>query len=119
MVCRSENGHIAKATNWALEMAVKTLRSIPAYVEHFKKAFPGEKDVVTFENIARAIDELSTRNLIAQIGDGDNGAQRLGVTPAGCEVLARVVRERRRVGQFDRDLVGNPFTAISADPETA
>jgi EmrB/QacA subfamily drug resistance transporter len=45
--------------------------------------------------ITRAIDELSTRNLIAPIGDGDNGTRRLGVTPAGCEVLGRVVRVRR------------------------
>jgi DNA-binding MarR family transcriptional regulator len=45
--------------------------------------------------IARAIDELSTRNLIAPIGNGDNGTRRLGVTPAGCEVLGRVVRVRR------------------------
>jgi cytochrome c peroxidase len=38
------------------DRTVKTLRSIPAYVEHFQSAFPGEKDAVTFENMARAIE---------------------------------------------------------------
>ena len=37
------------------DRTVKTLRSIPAYVGHFKQAFPGEADPVTFENMARAI----------------------------------------------------------------
>jgi cytochrome c peroxidase len=34
---------------------IDTLRSMPGYVEAFAKAFPGEKDPVTFENLARAI----------------------------------------------------------------
>jgi cytochrome c peroxidase len=46
----------------AVEMAsnpartVKTLKSIPEYVQRFGKAFPGESDPVTFENMARAIE---------------------------------------------------------------
>ena len=32
---------------------VKTLKSMPAYVEAFKKAFPDEQDPVTFDNMAR------------------------------------------------------------------
>jgi cytochrome c peroxidase len=35
---------------------VKTLRSIPEYVDRFRKAFPNESDPVTFENMARAIE---------------------------------------------------------------
>ena len=35
---------------------VKTLKSIPEYVDRFKKAFPNEADPVTFENMARAIE---------------------------------------------------------------
>lgn len=35
---------------------VKTLKSIPGYVQQFGKAFPGEADPVTFENMARAIE---------------------------------------------------------------
>jgi len=34
----------------------ETLRSIPAYVEEFKKAFPGDKKPVSFDNMARAIE---------------------------------------------------------------
>jgi cytochrome c peroxidase len=37
---------------------VKTLRSIPAYIGHFKQAFPNEPDPVTFENMARAIESF-------------------------------------------------------------
>jgi cytochrome c peroxidase len=35
---------------------VATLKSIPEYVDRFKKAFPGEAEPVTFENMARAIE---------------------------------------------------------------
>ncbi|WP_454918403.1 cytochrome-c peroxidase [Xanthobacter sediminis] len=35
---------------------VKTLKSMPPYVESFKTAFPGEKDPVTFDNMAKAIE---------------------------------------------------------------
>lgn len=45
------------------ERVVETLKSIPAYVEMFKKAFPGEKDPVTFDNMAKAI-ELFEATLI-------------------------------------------------------
>ena len=38
------------------ERTVKTLRSIPEYVTHFGKAFPGESSAVTFENMAKAIE---------------------------------------------------------------
>lgn len=40
------------------DRTVKTLRSIPAYVERFKQAFPGEAEAVTFENMARAIESF-------------------------------------------------------------
>ncbi len=38
------------------EMVVKTLKSMPEYIELFKKAFPGEADPVTFDNMAKAIE---------------------------------------------------------------
>lgn len=38
------------------ERVVTTLRSMPDYIEHFKKAFPGEADPVTFDNMAKAIE---------------------------------------------------------------
>ena len=37
------------------ELVIRRLKAIPEYVELFKKAFPGEKDPVTFENIVKAI----------------------------------------------------------------
>ena len=38
------------------EMAIKTLKSMPEYVAIFKKAFPGQADPVTFDNMAEAIE---------------------------------------------------------------
>jgi cytochrome c peroxidase len=38
------------------EGAMRTIGSMPGYVEMFKKAFPGEGDPVTFENMAKAIE---------------------------------------------------------------
>jgi cytochrome c peroxidase len=35
---------------------VYTLKTMPEYVERFKRAFPGEPDPVTFDNMARAIE---------------------------------------------------------------
>jgi cytochrome c peroxidase len=42
------------------ERVVATLKSIPAYPGLFGKAFPGEADPVTFDNIARAIEVFET-----------------------------------------------------------
>ena len=42
--------------NSTRDRTVRTLRSIPQYVQRFAKSFPGEKDAVTFENMARAIE---------------------------------------------------------------
>ncbi len=38
------------------ERVVATLKSIPEYVKLFREAFPGEKDPVTFDNVAKAIE---------------------------------------------------------------
>ena len=38
------------------ERVVETLKSIPGYGPLFKKAFPGEKDPLTFDNVAKAIE---------------------------------------------------------------
>ncbi len=40
------------------EVVVATLKSIPEYVEAFRKAFPGQADPVTFDNMARAIEDF-------------------------------------------------------------
>ncbi len=38
------------------ERSVETLKSMPGYVEAFRRAFPGEKKPVPFDNMARAIE---------------------------------------------------------------
>lgn len=48
------------------ERAVKTLKSIPEYVAMFAKAFPGESDPVTFQNMARAIEAFEATLLTPQ-----------------------------------------------------
>ena len=37
---------------------MKTLKSMPAYIESFEEAFPSEEDPVTFDNFARAIESF-------------------------------------------------------------
>lgn len=57
---------------------VATMNSIPAYVEAFKKAFPGEKSPVTFANVGRAIAAfertLLTPSRFDKFLNGDNAA---------------------------------------------
>ncbi|MBN2232865.1 MAG: cytochrome-c peroxidase [Deltaproteobacteria bacterium] len=38
------------------ENVIRTLKSMPEYIDRFKRAFPGEKDPVTFDNMAKAIE---------------------------------------------------------------
>ncbi len=38
------------------ERVIKTLKSMPEYIRIFKKAFPAEKEPVTFDNMAKAIE---------------------------------------------------------------
>jgi len=38
------------------EQVIATLRSLPEYIELFKKAFPQDKEPLTFDNMARAIE---------------------------------------------------------------
>ncbi|MCX8084383.1 MAG: cytochrome-c peroxidase [Calditerrivibrio sp.] len=45
------------------ERVIATIKSMPEYVELFKKAFPNQKDPVTFDNFAKAI-ELFEATLI-------------------------------------------------------
>ncbi|MEZ5404316.1 MAG: cytochrome c peroxidase [Bryobacteraceae bacterium] len=56
----------------------KTLQSIPGYVKAFRKAFPGEKDPVTFDNMAIAIGAFERKLVTPSRWDrwlkGDSGA---------------------------------------------
>jgi len=38
------------------EQVIRTLKSMPGYARMFKEAFPGEKDPLTFDNMAKAIE---------------------------------------------------------------
>lgn len=42
------------------ERTVRTLKTIPGYVEKFRSAFPGEADPVTFDNVGRAIEAFES-----------------------------------------------------------
>jgi cytochrome c peroxidase len=65
------------------DRTVKTLRSIPAYVDHFKQAFPGQANPVTFENMARAIESFEA-TLITPRSRFDQylGGKQDAITPA-------------------------------------
>lgn len=61
------------------EKVIKTLNSIPEYVELFKKAYPDQKDPVTFDNMAKAIEIFEATLLTPNDGldrfmAGDNDA---------------------------------------------
>lgn len=60
------------------EQVVKVVRSIPGYVAAFKKAFPKDKDPVTYDNLAAAIGAfergLTTPSRFDRYLAGDKGA---------------------------------------------
>ena len=60
------------------EAVVERLNGIPAYPADFKKAFPGEKDPVTFDNFAKAVAAfqrtLISRGRFDRFLDGDKQA---------------------------------------------
>ena len=58
---------------------VKTLSSMPAYVEMFEKAFPNEPSPLTFDNFARAVEAfeatlITPASKFDQYLDGDENA---------------------------------------------
>ena len=70
---------------------VEVLKSIPAYVELFKAAFPGEADPVTFDNVANTIEVfeatlLTPNSRFDQFLRGDSNAlnetEKKGLKPA-------------------------------------
>jgi cytochrome c peroxidase len=71
------------------EQVVVTLKSMPAYVERFGRAFPGEDDPVTFDNMAKAIEAfevtlVTPNSPFDQFLEGNDGAlndeQKAGLT---------------------------------------
>jgi len=47
------------------DRVVRTLSSMPEYVDRFKKAFPNEADAVTFDNMAKAIEAFEATLITA------------------------------------------------------
>ncbi len=68
-------GEMAMASE---EAVIKTLSSIPGYVEGFKKAFPKESNAITYDNFAKAVGaferQLSTPSRFDKFLSGDNKA---------------------------------------------
>lgn len=60
------------------EYVIKVLKTIPGYVEAFKKAFPGEADPITYDNYGKAVGaferKLTTPGKWDQFVNGDMGA---------------------------------------------
>lgn len=60
------------------EYVVKVLRSIPDYLDHFKKAFPEDKEALTYKNIGNAIGaferKLLTPSRFDEFLKGDDSA---------------------------------------------
>ena len=70
------------------ERVIATLKSMPPYVEHFKRSFPNEKNPVTFDNAVDAIEAfeatlLTTNSRFDQYLKGDanalNGTEKEGL----------------------------------------
>jgi cytochrome c peroxidase len=66
-------------SNATADHVVKTLSSMPAYVEMFQKAFPNESSPVTFDNFAKALEAfeatlITPASKFDQYLDGDENA---------------------------------------------
>lgn len=59
---------------------VAVLKSMPGYVQAFKRAFPGEKDPVTYDNAARAIGAFERRLLTPARWDKFLGGDQAALT---------------------------------------
>lgn len=70
------------------ERAVATLKSMPQYVQWFEAAFPGEKDPVTFDNMAKAIEAFEATLLTPSPFDAYLNGDEDALTPAQKEGLA-------------------------------
>ena len=74
------------------ERVVATVKSIPQYVELFRKAFPGEKDPVTYDNIAKAIGAFERTLLLRSRWDAFLEGDDKALSPAEKAGLATFVQ---------------------------
>ncbi|MCS7266556.1 MAG: cytochrome-c peroxidase [Geminicoccaceae bacterium] len=70
------------------ERVVATLKSMPRYVEWFKAAFPDDKDPVTFDNMAKAIEAFEATLLTPSPFDAYLNGDEEALTPVQKEGLA-------------------------------
>ncbi len=63
------------------DRAVAVLTSMPEYVALFKRAFPGEKDPVTFDNMAKAIGAFERKLMTPSRWDALLNGDRSALTP--------------------------------------
>lgn len=70
------------------ERVVATLKSMPQYLQWFAAAFPGEKDSVTFDNMAKAIEAFEATLLTPSPFDSYLNGDEDSLSPAQKEGLA-------------------------------
>jgi len=100
------------------ERVVETLRSIPGYDPPFRKAFPGERDPITFDNVVKAI-EVFEATLLTPDAPFDRylRGERKALSPAEVAGLSLFLEkgcatchDGRNVGGADYD----PFGVVEA-----
>jgi cytochrome c peroxidase len=64
------------------KMVLAVLKSMPGYVEDFKKAFPGEKDPVTYDNLGKAIGAFERKLVTVSRWDKFLGGDQTALTEA-------------------------------------
>jgi cytochrome c peroxidase len=100
---------------------VATLKSIPGYEPWFRKAFPGDPDPVTFDNVARAI-EVFEATLLTPDAPFDRYLKGEGaaLTPTQEEGLALFLGKGCAECHYGLNVGGNdydPFGVLEAPPD--
>jgi len=86
-IVREAHVDLGPAAAWLLVRLEQEPGTAPAVLARMYGIDPARLDA--------AVEQLASRGLIAGNGVRADGARRFGVTPAGCEVLARLIAVRR------------------------
>jgi cytochrome c peroxidase len=101
---------------------IAVLKSMPEYVDAFKKAFPDDKDPVTFENMAEAIGVFERRLMTPSRWDkflnGDQAALS-NAEKAGFNKFMEVGCQACHAGTYLGDEVYQKLAAVKPDPNTS